>query len=197
MKMNLPNKLTIARIILAPFSMIFILYAVPNETWARIFAASLFLLTAVTDLIDGKLARKFGWITNFGKFMDPLADKFMVFGALIAMCTSSMYEKFHAVLIWVTVIVIFRELAVTSMRLLVVSADGTVVAANWLGKVKTVSQVVCIATLMLEPLVIPQSFAFYDACLLSWITLAFMTLMTVWSGLNYMKAYAAYIDTTH
>ena len=191
MKMNLPNKLTIARIILAPFSMIFILYAVPNETWARIFAASLFLLTAVTDLIDGKLARKFGWITNFGKFMDPLADKFMVFGALIAMCTSSMYEKFHAVLIWVTVIVIFRELAVTSMRLICVSA------ANWLGKVKTVSQVVCIATLMLEPLVIPQSFAFYDACLLSWITLAFMTLMTVWSGLNYMKAYAAYIDTTH
>lgn len=197
MKMNLPNKLTIARIILAPFSMIFILYAVPNETWARIFAASLFLLTAVTDLIDGKLARRFGWITNFGKFMDPLADKFMVFGALIAMCTSSMYEKFHAVLIWVTVVVIFRELAVTSMRLLVVSADGTVVAANWLGKVKTVSQVVCIATLMLEPLVIPQTFPLYDACLLSWITLAFMTLMTVWSGINYMKAYAAYIDTTH
>lgn len=128
MKMNIPNKLTIARIILAPFSMIFILYAFPNETWARIFAASLFLLTAVTDLVDGKLARRFGWITNFGKFMDPLADKFMVFGVLIAMCTSPMYEKFHAVLIWVTVIVIFRELAVTSMRLLVVSSDGTVVA---------------------------------------------------------------------
>ncbi|MCQ2431656.1 MAG: CDP-diacylglycerol--glycerol-3-phosphate 3-phosphatidyltransferase [Clostridia bacterium] len=191
--MNLPNKLTLARVIMAPLAMIFVLYPIGGEICARIIAATIFLLTAITDMLDGKIARKYNLITNFGKFMDPLADKFMVIGVFVTMCASDMYAHFRPVLTWCTLIVILRELAVTSLRLLVASSEQKIVVpANWLGKVKTVLQIVCIMTLMLEPIVIP--FAFDKILILSWLTMALMTIMTIWSGVNYLKAYLGFVN---
>ncbi len=189
--MNLPNKLTLARVIMAPIAMIFIMFPVGGETTARILAAILFALTALTDMLDGKIARKYNLITNFGKFLDPLADKFMVIGMLVVMCASPMYAFYRNVLVWVTLLVILRELAITSMRLLVASSEQKiVVAASWLGKVKTVAQIVCILVLILEPLVL-----FFDTLhLAAWAVIAFMGIMTVWSGASYLKSYISFID---
>lgn len=189
--MNLPNKLTLLRVILAPVAMIFIMFPIGGETAARILAAVIFILTALTDMLDGKIARKYNLITNFGKFLDPLADKFMVIGMLVTMCASDMYAVFRPVLIWVTLLVILRELAVTSLRLLVASSEQKiVVAASWLGKVKTVSQIVCILVMILEPLILPFDTYF----ILTWLCVAFMGVMTVWSGVDYLKNYLTFID---
>ncbi len=189
--MNLPNKLTLARVIMAPIAMVFIMFPIGGETTARILAAVLFALTALTDMLDGKIARKYNLITNFGKFLDPLADKFMVIGMLVVMCASPMYAFFRNVLVWVTLLVILRELAITSMRLLVASSEQKiVVAASWLGKVKTVAQIVCILVLILEPLLL-----FFDTLhLAAWAMIAFMGIMTVWSGASYLKSYISFID---
>ena len=154
--MNLPNKLTILRVFMAPIAMIFIMFPIGGETAARCIAAVVFILTSLTDMLDGKIARKYNLITNFGKFMDPLADKFMVIGMLVTMCASEQYAVFRSVMVWVTILVILRELAVTSLRLLVASsAEKIVVAASWLGKVKTVSQIVCFLVMILEPILLP------------------------------------------
>ena len=189
--MNLPNKLTLSRVLLAPIAILFILFPIGGELCARLVAGLLFIITALTDMFDGKIARKYNLITNFGKFMDPLADKFMVIGLFVSMCASDMYERFRPVLIWATLLVILRELAVTSLRLLAASSEkNVVIAANWLGKVKTTTQIVCICVLILEPIVIP----FDKIFLLSWLSIAAMTLMTVWSGINYLLAYKDYIN---
>lgn len=191
MFMNLPNKLTILRVFMAPIAMIFIMFPIGGETTARCIAAVVFILTSLTDMLDGKIARKYNLITNFGKFMDPLADKFMVIGMLVTMCASELYAVFRPVMVWVTILVILRELAVTSLRLLVASsAEKIVVAASWLGKVKTVSQIVCILVMILEPILLP----FDSMFIFSWITIAFMGIMTVWSGIDYLKSYLAFIN---
>lgn len=189
--MNLPNKLTLARVILSPLAFIFILFPIGGEIMARIIAAVLFVLISLTDMLDGKIARKYNLITNFGKFLDPLADKFLVIGMLCAMCASPMYEGFRAVLVWVTLLVILRELAITSLRLLVASSEEKIViAANILGKLKTVTQIACIVVLILEPLVLPVD----KYLIFSWVMIALMGIMTVWSGLSYMKNYIAFIN---
>lgn len=188
--MNLPNKLTLSRVFLAPIAIIFVLYPIGGELCARLIAAVVFVITALTDMLDGKLARKYHLITNFGKFMDPLADKFMVIGMFVAMCASPMYETYRPLLVWATLIVVFRELAVTSLRLLVASSEKKlVIAANMLGKIKTVTQIVCIMTLILEPVILP-----FTKGILSWITIAAMAVMTVWSGANYILSYRAFIN---
>ena len=155
MKLNTPNRLTLLRIIFIPFFMIFLIYPVfgDNYIWSRIVSAALFIAASVTDFLDGHLARKHGLITNFGKFMDPLADKFLIFGALLAILVSDFAifdggiisrEILFQSYLWSAIIVIFRELAVTSMRLVVNSASGVVVAASKLGKIKTTTQIVCV-----------------------------------------------------
>ena len=162
------------------------------EVWIRIIAAALFILTAFTDMLDGKIARKYNLVTDFGKFIDPLADKFMVFGAMLAI----LYRLdgiLKLVFVWAALIVIFRELAITSMRLIVVNKSGTVVAAAWLGKVKTVMQIVCIVTVLLEPIVSAYIFNTYNV--LSYATTLAMTVMTLWSGIDYMRAYWPLLDT--
>ena len=144
-KINLPNKLTILRMMLVPVVMVFILYPVltgNNSILYGIIPAVLFILTAITDFIDGKIARKYNLITNFGKFMDPVADKFMVIGSLVAITVAN--DALRPFMVWVSIIVIFRELAVTSVRL-VVSGEGIVVPANWLGKCRTLSGI-CISS---------------------------------------------------
>ena len=196
-KMNLPNKLTILRICLVPVFMIVMMAPIPflkdNLVACGLIAAALFIVTSLTDMLDGKIARKYNLITDFGKFMDPLADKFMVFGALLSIIYR--YDAIRPVFIWAAAIVMFRELAVTSLRLVISGQEGLVVAASWLGKVKTVLQIVCIVTVLVEPalaLVVP--FCKYNV--LSYVTMIAMLVMTLWSGIDYLKSYWKFIDPT-
>lgn len=205
-KMNLPNKLTVLRMFLVPVFMAVMLLPIgklmPDSlAWwlPRTIAALIFIVSSVTDLLDGKIARKYNLVTDFGKFLDPLADKTLVIGALLA-CSIAYCEQIGWALGWVTFIVIFREFAVTSMRLVVVNTSGIVVAASMLGKIKTVSQIVGICFILLEPVVltpilrmlISESFPEY---LFSYICMIVLTVTTVVSGLDYIKSYWKHIDS--
>ena len=194
--MNLPNRLSIMRVIMVPIFMIAVVLpeSLIPDTWSRIIGAAIFILTALTDMLDGMIARRCNMITDFGKFIDPLADKFMVFGAMLAILYK--FDYIRPVFLWVALIVIFRELAITSMRLIVSSSSGVVIAAAWLGKVKTVTQILCIITILLEPVLIPETSSLYNLHLFTWITMVAMTIMTIWSGIDYMKSYWQFIDPT-
>ena len=195
MKLNLPNKLTLLRVILIPLFMFFIIFPVAGNVWSAVIAAALFGLTSLTDMFDGKIARKYNLITDFGKFLDPLADKVMVIGGFVALLCRA-YERgevFNKVFACVLFFIIFRELAVTSMRLVVAGSSNVVIAADMLGKVKTVSQIIALLVLILEPAGY-ELLALPDYCILSYITLGFSLIMTVWSGVNYFIAYWPYIN---
>ena len=140
MKMNLPNKLTVIRMIMVPIFVIVLMLS--DAVWASVLGIVLFVGAAFTDMLDGKIARKHNLVTDFGKFLDPLADKFMVIGAMLVILYRSMMaevqnELFCNIFFWAVVIVIFRELAVTSIRLVASGSKGVVLAANMLGKIKT------------------------------------------------------------
>lgn len=202
MKLNVPNKLTVFRIALVPFFMVFLMYHVfgeDGEFWCRIVAGVLFIVASVTDFLDGYLARRRGLITNFGKFMDPLADKFLIFGAIFAILASdfAIYEGsfisreiLFQTFLWAGIVVIFRELAVTSMRLVVNNTSGIVVSANLLGKIKTNTQIFCVCCIILEPILLP-----FVGGILSFISCIVMTVFTIWSGFSYVKAYWPYIKS--
>ena len=188
--MNLPNKLTILRVCMIPLFMFFLCVPLPMADWLiRVIAALIFVLTALTDMLDGKIARKYNLITNFGKLMDPLADKCMVFGAMLGILVYC--ADIRPVFVWAAMLVMARELAVTSLRLLAASAGGEVIAAAWLGKVKTVTQIVCIVAVLLEPLIPLAIFTQYHV--LAYATTAAMAVMTVWSGVDYFRVYGKYI----
>ncbi len=198
--MNLPNKLSILRVIMVPlFVAVLVIPPIPEaaggtlDIIVRIVSAVLFVLTALTDMLDGMIARKYNMITDFGKFIDPLADKFMVFGAMLAILYR--FDYLRPIFIWAALIVIFRELAITSMRLIVSSNAGVVVAAKWLGKVKTVTQVICILTILLEPVVLKGT-PIANMYILSYVTIIAMMVMTLWSGYDYIKSYWKVIDPT-
>ncbi|MBR4933217.1 MAG: CDP-diacylglycerol--glycerol-3-phosphate 3-phosphatidyltransferase, partial [Clostridia bacterium] len=188
--MNLPNKLTIFRILMVPVFIVFFAVPIPgmSETLMRIITAVIFALTSLTDMVDGKIARKYGLVTDFGKFMDPLADKFLVFAALLGILTNDAFGDLKTVFVWASALVIFRELTVTSIRLVAAGKSGLVIAASWLGKIKTVTQMTCIVVVLLEPVVLPFSI-FSEKHLLSYITIAAMSIMTLWSGIDYLKTY--------
>jgi len=194
-KMNLPNKLTIFRILMVPVFLVLFVVPFPglSETAMRIATAVVFAITSLTDMIDGKIARKYGLVTDFGKFMDPLADKFLVFSALLGILTNGYFSDLRTVFVWAAAIVIFRELAVTSIRLVAAGKSGMVIAASWLGKIKTVTQMTCIVTVLLEPVIFPFAL-FREHHLLSYITIAAMTVMTLWSGIDYLKTYWKFLD---
>ncbi|MBQ9716692.1 MAG: CDP-diacylglycerol--glycerol-3-phosphate 3-phosphatidyltransferase [Clostridia bacterium] len=192
--MNLPNKLTMFRICMVPVFLVLLCVNLPmSDTAMRLSTAIVFAITSLTDMIDGKIARKYNLITDFGKFMDPLADKFLVMAAMLGILVR--FEYLRPVFVWAAAIVIFREFAVTSLRLVVAGKSGIVVAAAWLGKVKTTLQMVCIVCILLEPVILPFPL-FTEMHLLSYITIAAMTIMTIWSGVDYMKAYWPYITAT-
>ena len=202
MKLNLPNKLTVLRICLVPVLLIvgMLPESVIPHLWSCVICAVLFIGTSITDMLDGKIARGRGMITDFGKFLDPVADKFMVIGAMFVILYK--FDNLRMVMIAVLLIVVFRELAVTSMRLVVSTGNGIVIAANYLGKIKTVSQIVCVCTVFLEPvveylieLIIPADrYILHGIYPLTWLTMAFTVVMTVWSGVNYIKSYWKYLD---
>ena len=203
-KMNLPNRLSVLRVCLVPLFMaaaLFFRWSLSAEMIARTVAAALFGAAAFTDFLDGKIARKRGLVTDFGKFIDPLADKFMVFGACITLLVID--SKIASVFVWVSAIVMLRELAITSLRLVVVGKSGVVIAASFFGKCKTVSQIIAILILFLEP-VIAYVFSllglygvadFFSLRILSYIGMAVMTFTTVASGIDYLRSYLPHIDT--
>lgn len=141
-KMNLPNKLTILRVILIPFFVAFLLdpLDVPGAKW---IALLIFIAASVTDALDGNIARKYNLVTNFGKFMDPLADKLLVCSALIAFVDMGVMPT------WIVMIIIAREFIISGFRL-VASDNGIVIAAGIWGKLKTVCQMVMIIVLIAD-----------------------------------------------
>ncbi len=204
MKLNLPNKLTVLRMIMVP---IFMAVMAINAFWADVLGLVLFIAASVTDLLDGKIARKYGLVTDFGKFMDPLADKFMVLGAMMMILLKAFLRpepnRFFCILFFVSLLlVIFRELAVTSMRLVVSGSSGIVIAANMLGKIKTCTQIACVILCIVEPAVyaLPalasrSLFQTLSAYLpLSVVSSAVMAIFTLLSGVNYVKSYWKYLD---
>ena len=140
--MNLPNKLTILRVILIPFFVVFMLFDITGaaDKW---IALVIFCVASLTDMLDGKIARKYNLVTNFGKFMDPLADKLLVCTALI--CLTSM-NRLNVI---VVLVIIAREFIISGFHL-VASDNGIVIAASYWGKFKTVSQMALIIVLIMD-----------------------------------------------
>ncbi len=212
-KMNLPNKLTVLRLLMVPVLMTLLLLpdsVLPWE-WAYGVGVLVFAATAVTDLLDGRIARANGLVTNFGKFMDPVADKFMVIGTMLAILFRTMrpdlygltyiYSSIVVYFFALTILVIFRELAITSLRLVLVSSAGQVVAARILGKLKTLMQTIAIGAMMVEPLLEKLVLHFKpDYCLagvypICWVLLSVVAVLTVWSAYDYIKGGWKYIVT--
>ncbi len=200
--MNIPNILSLVRMCLVPLCVAAVLYMphiTSNIYLICIIPAILFAITSLTDMLDGKIARKYNLITDFGKFIDPLADKFMVFGLLVAILAAPTYQDIAPCFIWVTVIVMLRELGVTSLRL-VVASRGVVVPASWWGKIKTVTQIAALLLILLEPAITQwdnhpySSFnLFYDGHVIGGLSMVAMTVTTVGSGLDYLKHLWPYI----
>ena len=138
--MNLPNKLTIFRVILIPFFVVFLLLDPSNQTY-RYIAAATFIIASLTDMLDGKIARKYNLVTNFGKFMDPLADKLLVSAAMICLIATGQLAA------WIVIVIISREFIISGFRL-IASDNGIVIAASYWGKFKTVFQMLMIIVLI-------------------------------------------------
>lgn len=169
--MNLPNKLTIFRVVLIPFFLVF-LY---TDFWGRgnlYIAAAIFIIASLTDLIDGKIARKYNLVTNFGKFMDPLADKLLVCSALICLI------QLESIPAWVVIIIIAREFIISGFRL-IASDNGVVIAASYWGKFKTSFQMLTVIVLILN---IPNKVFIILGTVLIYVSLA----LTVISLIDYI-----------
>ena len=140
--MNLPNKLTLFRVVLIPF-FVFFLLAPYFEEYGNYIAVAIFIVASITDFLDGKIARKYNLVTNFGKFMDPLADKLLVCSALICLIQLELIPA------WVVIIIIAREFIISGFRL-VASDNGVVIAASYWGKFKTAFQMLTVIVLILN-----------------------------------------------
>ena len=188
---NVPNTLSLIRVALVPAFVATLLFMRDISIWGIIVPTLLYILTAFTDMLDGKIARKYNLITQFGKFIDPLADKFMVIGSQIAILVWMILRgevMLSLVFVWVVLVILFRELAVTGLRLAV---GGKVdVAASIFGKLKTVSQMVGTVVMLVEP-AIPF---FSENHILSYVFMALMTFTTIYSAAEYLKAYLPHID---
>ena len=141
--MNLPNKLTIVRVCLIPFFVAALLFDHGNNYTMRIVANVLFIIASLTDLFDGKIARTYNMVTNFGKFMDPLADKLLVCSALICLIELGQLAA------WVVIVIISREFIISGFRL-VAADNGVVIAASYWGKFKTTFQMIAVILLIFD-----------------------------------------------
>ena len=140
--MNLPNKLTLFRVILIPF-FVFFLLAPYFEGYGNYIAVAIFIIASITDFLDGKIARKYHLVTNFGKFMDPLADKLLVCSAMICLIDKKELAS------WIVIIIIAREFIISGFRL-IASDNGVVIAASYWGKFKTTFQMLMVIVLLLD-----------------------------------------------
>ena len=162
--MNIANKITMFRVVLIPVFLIVLYWGFPYSTYVGL---GIFILASLTDFLDGYLARSRNLVTDFGKFMDPLADKVLVVTAMLWFTQTGRMPA------WAVAIVIFREFAVSGMRLIAVE-KGRVIAAGWAGKVKTASTMVCLCLMFLP---IPD--------VLVWVCVAVIVITTVYSGAEY------------
>ncbi|MFR8118108.1 MAG: CDP-diacylglycerol--glycerol-3-phosphate 3-phosphatidyltransferase [Lachnospira sp.] len=180
--MNLPNKLTILRTVMIPFFILF-LYTDWFHGYDKIIAAVIFIAASLTDMLDGKIARKYNLVTNFGKFMDPLADKLLVCSALIALV------DLNKIAAWVVIIIIAREFIISGFRL-VASDNGVVIAASYWGKFKTTFQMLMIIHLVVDlPVCIYATCCQHGSCI--YVALA----LTVISLVDYIaKNYKVFIE---
>lgn len=142
MSMNLPNKLTMFRVVLIPVFIVVLMSGLIAEPASRYIVVVIFCVASFTDYLDGHIARKYNLVTNFGKFMDPLADKLLVSAAMICMIELGMLPA------WVVIIIISREFIITGFRL-IAAEGGLVIAASWWGKIKTVTQMAMIILMLL------------------------------------------------
>ena len=140
--MNLPNKLTIMRVILIPF-FVFFLLSPYFPAYGNYIAVAIFIVASLTDMLDGKIARKYNLVTNFGKFMDPLADKLLVCSAMICLI------ELDRLAAWIVIVIIAREFIISGFRL-VASDNGVVIAASYWGKFKTTVQMLMVIVLILD-----------------------------------------------
>ena len=190
--MNLPNKLTVLRVLLIPFFAFFVLLYIPGHwVWALI----IFALASLTDMLDGKIARSQNLVTTFGKFLDPLADKLLVMTALITFAFERLIDPVAVI------IILSREFMVTGLRL-VVANEGVVVAAGIWGKLKTAFTMIALIAIMALQIFFPDAKGSPD---LNWGSTVFLVnealiwvsvVLTVISGGVYLKAYWKYIDSS-
>lgn len=195
--MNTPNKLTIARIIATPIFMATMIIDFPFHYTVSLL---LFIAASLTDMIDGKLARKYNLVTNFGKFLDPLADKMLTTAAYLGFIYMYSGTPYGWQMTIITFLVLFREFAVSSVRLVVVSSDsGKVIAANIWGKTKTVTQMLSIcAAIFAFALIVDFGInapLFVDVCNIIIATLLWITaIICIISGAVYMLDAKDYIN---
>ncbi len=163
--MNLPNKLTILRVAMIPFFVLFMLFPVMGEA-DKWIALVLFIVASLTDMLDGHIARKYNLITNFGKFMDPLADKLLVCSALICLV------ELGRIASWIVIVIIAREFIISGFRL-VAADNGVVIAASYWGKFKTTFQMImiCLMIANLEPLQLFTDIVMWIALILTVVSL--------------------------
>ena len=165
--MTTASKITIVRVALIPAYMV-LMYLSQTKPLFGWLALAVFVIASLTDYVDGYIARKYDQVTDFGKFLDPLADKLLVIAAMVIFCEWGIMPS------WALMLVLTREFAVTGLRLVAVG-KGTVIAAGWSGKVKTASTMIGLCVLMAFPTVI----------WLAWVVTAVIVLTTVYSGVEY------------
>ncbi len=189
--MNLPNKLTLFRIILVPIMVIISFFNIPGSflgiSTTMWILEIIFIIASITDKLDGHLARKNNQITNFGKFLDPIADKILVVATMI------MFVEFGKLPAWIPIIVIFREFAVSGYRLIAVQSEGKVVAANIWGKTKTVTQMIAIILMFLDNNAYGDLFKggltgfAFAMNLATTLIMTISVIATIFSGYEYLK----------
>lgn len=178
--MNLPNKITVSRILATP---VFLFFLVPGwfgqfwglDQWGRYAATVIFIVASITDMVDGNIARKYNMITELGKFLDPIADKLLVTSALIA------FIKTDNLSVWAVFIIIAREFIITGFRV-VAAGRGVVIAADKWGKIKTVVQIAAIIAILIKNFPVSLIIDFPLGMVLMYIAVA----LTVISGVNYI-----------
>ena len=168
--MNLPNKLTVLRVILIPFFVVLLLMEGGASQTLRYVSAAVFIVASLTDMLDGKIARKYDLVTNFGKFMDPLADKLLVCAALICLVELGQFPA------WMCIVIVSREFIISGFRLVAVE-QGVVIAASYWGKFKTTFQMIAIVLMIVNI----QALSFIPL-LFVWIALA----LTIISLVDYI-----------
>ena len=166
--MTTASKITLARVAMIPLFMVFMYLSAGNPGLWMWLALGVFILASLTDYVDGQIARRCNQVSDFGKFLDPLADKLLTIAAMSMFCE---WGSFPA---WALMIVLTREFAVTGLRLVAVG-NGTVIAAGWSGKVKTASTMIGLCVLMAFPTVV----------VLNWVVIAVIVVTTVYSGVEY------------